>query len=127
MCLGPPCYGYALNCHLVYLAIPGTRLLCMKMQNVFVLINATAKSEIQSCSNKHEAGFVYLKELFESLILVLNSKRLLNVIKEWDTTWLVVNPITIDSYVFLINYTTVGQASDLMTALTLSFNSLVGD
>ena len=30
MYLGPPCYGYAFNCHLVYLAIPGTRLLCMK-------------------------------------------------------------------------------------------------
>ena len=25
MYLGPPCHGYALNCHLVYLAIPGTR------------------------------------------------------------------------------------------------------
>ena len=24
MYLGPLCYGYALNCHLVYLAIPGT-------------------------------------------------------------------------------------------------------
>ena len=30
MCLRPPCYGYALHCHLVYLAIPGTRPLCMK-------------------------------------------------------------------------------------------------
>ena len=24
MYLGPPCYGFALNCHLVYLALPGT-------------------------------------------------------------------------------------------------------
>ena len=31
---------------------------------------------------------------------------------------LVVNPITVDSYGFLINYTTVGQASYLLTALT---------
>ena len=29
-----------------------------------------------------------LKELFESLILVLNLKRSLNVIKDWDTTWI---------------------------------------
>ena len=39
---------------------------------------------------------------------------------------LVVNPITVDSYGFLINCTTVGQASDLMTALRKSFNPLVG-
>ena len=31
---------------------------------------------------------------------------------------LVVNPITVDSYGFLLNCTTVGQASDLMMALT---------
>ena len=31
---------------------------------------------------------------------------------------LVVNPITVDSYGFLFNCSTVGQASDLMTALT---------
>ena len=29
MYLGPLCYDYALNCHLVYLAIPGSRLLCI--------------------------------------------------------------------------------------------------
>ena len=39
---------------------------------------------------------------------------------------LVVNPITVDSLSFLFNCTTVGQASDLMTALTKSFNLLVG-
>ena len=38
MYLGPPCYGYALNCHLVYLAIPGTRPLCMKKAK-FVCLN----------------------------------------------------------------------------------------
>ena len=37
MYLGPSCYGYALNYHLVYLAIPGTRPLYMKRQNVSVL------------------------------------------------------------------------------------------
>ena len=38
---------------------------------------------------------------------------------------LVVSPITVDSYGFLFNCMTVGQASDLMTALTNSFNLLV--
>ena len=36
-----------------------------------------------------------------------------------------VNPFKIDSYDFLFNCT-VDQASDLMTAMTLSFNPLVG-
>ena len=31
---------------------------------------------------------------------------------------LVLNPITVNSYVFIFNCTTVGQASDSMTALT---------
>ena len=31
---------------------------------------------------------------------------------------MVVNPITVDSYGFLFDCTTVGQASDLMTAVT---------
>ena len=60
MCLGPPCYGYAFNCHLVYLAIPGTRLLCMKIKICLFYLYATAKSEIQICSNKHETGLVHL-------------------------------------------------------------------
>ena len=38
---------------------------------------------------------------------------------------LVVIALTVDSYDFLFNFTTVGQASDLMTDLTLSFNPLV--
>ena len=37
-----------------------------------------------------------------------------------------VNPKTVDSYGFLFNCTTVGHASDLMKALTLNFNLLVG-
>ena len=39
---------------------------------------------------------------------------------------LVVNPITVYSYGFIFHCTTEGQASDSMTALTLSFNRLVG-
>ena len=39
---------------------------------------------------------------------------------------LVLNPITGYSYGFLFNCTTVGQASDSMMALTLSFNRWVG-
>ena len=39
---------------------------------------------------------------------------------------LVLNPITVYGYGFLFNCTTVGQASDSMTALTLSFNRWVG-
>ena len=58
MYLRPPCYGYALDCHLVYLAIPGTRPLCMEKQIVFVLFIWNRKNEIQICSNKHETGLV---------------------------------------------------------------------
>ena len=43
MYLGPPCYGYAFNCHLVYLEIPGTRPLCIKKQNLFVLFICNRK------------------------------------------------------------------------------------
>ena len=39
---------------------------------------------------------------------------------------LVLNPITAYSYGFLINCTTVGQASGSMTALTKRFNRWVG-
>ena len=39
---------------------------------------------------------------------------------------LVVNPIMVGSYILIFNCTTVGQTSDSMTALTLSFNLLVG-
>ena len=59
MYLGPPSYDYALNCHLADLAIPGTRPLCMKKQNLFVFIICNRKkSEIQICSNKYETGLV---------------------------------------------------------------------
>ena len=39
---------------------------------------------------------------------------------------LVVNPITVDSYGFLLNCMTVGQVSGLMTALAKSFGLLNG-
>ena len=39
---------------------------------------------------------------------------------------LVVSPITVDSYGFLFNCMTVGEASDLMTTLALSFTPLIG-
>ena len=59
MYLGPPCYGYVLNCHLVYLTIPGTRSFCMKKKKVFIFyLYATAKSEIEIWLNKHATGLV---------------------------------------------------------------------
>ena len=45
-------------CHVVYLAIPGTRPLFIRRQNLFVLNIPNAKIEIRICSNKHEAGLV---------------------------------------------------------------------
>ena len=71
MYLGPPCYGYALNCRLVYFAIHGTRPSCMKKQNYFVFLYATAKSEIQICSNKHETGLVYDHQNISKVIRVI--------------------------------------------------------
>ena len=59
MYLGPSCYGFALNFHHVYLAIPGTRLSCMKSKICLFYLYANAKSEIQICKNKHETGLVY--------------------------------------------------------------------
>ena len=52
--------------------------------------------------------------MLESLILVIKS----GIQHGYHATaCLVVNPIKIGSYGFLMNCTTVGQASDLMTAL----------
>ena len=42
----------------------------------------------RACSYVDDLDTINLKELLESLILVINLKRLLNVIKEWDTTWI---------------------------------------
>ena len=60
MYLGTTCYGYVSNCHLVYLAIQGTRPLCIKNKFVLFSLYATANSEIKICSNKHETGVVYI-------------------------------------------------------------------
>ena len=73
--------------------------------------------------------FINLKRIVGKRNYSDTLRRLLNIIKKWDTAWiscdsivcLVVNPIMVDSYGFLINYTTVGQATDLMTALRFSF------
>ena len=42
-----------------------------------------------------------------------------------ESVFLVVNPITVYSYSFLFNCTTVGQTSDSMTTLVLRFNRWV--
>ena len=68
--------------------------------------------------------FVYkFKKMLESLILVINLKneRYKRVGYNMDimrqSACLVLNPITADSYGFLYNSTTVGQASDLKADL----------
>ena len=48
----------------------------------------------------------------------------LNIMRQ--SVCLVLNPITVYSYGFLFNCMTVGQASNSMTVLTLSFNRWVG-
>ena len=56
------------------------------------------------------------KELLVNLILMINSKRLSNVIYLAVTrqfACLVLNPITVYSYGFFFQCMTVGQASDL--------------
>ena len=69
--------------------------------------------------------FINSNELLENLILVINSKivkRYIRVGYNLDimrqSACLVLNPITVYSYGLLFNCTTVGQASDSMTALT---------
>ena len=66
----PPCQCYALNCHFVYLTIPGTRPLLMRKLNLFVLyIYPSAQSEIHICSNKHETGLVFADITVITLLL----------------------------------------------------------
>ena len=43
-----------------------------------------------------------------------------------QTTCLVINPTSVDSYASLFNCTTTGQASDSMTASTKSFHKWLG-
>ena len=70
---------------------------------------------------KRLVGNAYFSVQFKKII-----KRYKKVGYNWDimlqTASLVLNPITVYSYGFLFNCMTVGQASDSMTALTLSFN-----
>ena len=73
--LGPPCFGCALNCHLVNLEVPGTRPLCMNKQIYLFYLYATAKSEIQICSKKHETPLVCALQFFSpsQLLLILDA------------------------------------------------------
>ena len=77
MYFGLLCYGYALNFHFVYLAMPGTR----ESKICLFCLYATTKSEINICSNKHETGLVVLhfcaivsffsKRAMEALVIVM--------------------------------------------------------
>ena len=68
----------------------------------------------------------HVQDFSDHLILMINSKKIvnryikvgcnLNVMPQ--TACLVLNPITVYSYGFLFNCTTVCQALDSMTALT---------
>ena len=73
---------------------------------------------------KHLCGLPFL--LFTNVPLYGGLKRYIRVGYNLDimrqSACLVLNPITVYSYGFLFNCTTVGQASDSMTALTLSLN-----
>ena len=70
-------------------------------------------------------GKPYFSDQFKKSI-----KRNINVGYNLDvmrqSAYLVLNPIMVYSYGFLFNCMMVGQASDSMTALTLSFNRWVG-
>ena len=62
-----------------------------------------------------------LNELLESLIkkVIKRYKRVgynMDILRQ--SARVVINPIMVDSYGFLFNYMTLGQASDLMMALT---------
>ena len=63
MYLGPLCYDYALNGHLVYLAAyQGHASYAWKGKICLFYLYVTAKSEIQICTNKHETGLVDSQE-----------------------------------------------------------------
>ena len=66
---------------------------------------------------KRIVGKPYFSDQFKKIV-----KRYIRVGYNLDIMWqsasLVLNPITVYSYGFLFNCTTVGQASDSMTALT---------
>ena len=54
--------------------------------------------------------------IFLSLFVLLEFALILDIMRQ--SVCLVLNPITVYSYGFLLNCTTTGQASDSMTALT---------
>ena len=65
MYLGPSCYGYALNSHLVYLTIPGTRLLCMKKATF------TCFNNMQSQKVKFKSVQINMKQVSSNVTLTL--------------------------------------------------------
>ena len=74
---------------------------------------------------KRIVGKPYFSDQFEKIIKpYIKVGYNLDVMRQ--SACLVINPITVYSYGFLFNCMTVGQASDSMTTLTLSFNQWVG-
>ena len=58
MYLRLPCYGYSLNCHLVYFRNTRDTSVMTEKATFFGLFICNHKIEIQICSNKHETGLV---------------------------------------------------------------------
>ena len=75
--------------------------------------------------SKRIVGKPNLSDQFKNIIKhYLKVEYNLDVIRQ--SACLVLNLIMVSSYVFLFKCMTMGQASDSMTALTLSFNRWVG-
>ena len=98
----------------------------------YLLKDSSATRHIRTCIY---GGLVYnLKELLESLILVINLKIYIKCYKRvgynmdimWQSACLDVNPIMVDSYVFFFDCTRLGQASFLITAMIYRFYLLFG-
>ena len=66
MYLWPLSYGHALNCHLVYLAIPGTGPLCIKKQKLFYLY-ATAKKFKSVQINMKQVSYLHINFIFSCI------------------------------------------------------------
>ena len=68
---------------------------------------------------------IYFSDQFKKIIKrYIKAGYNLDVMRQ--SACLVLNPVRVSSYGFLFNFTTMGQASDSKTALTLSFNWWVG-
>ena len=74
MYLGPPCYGYAIKCHLVCLALPGTRLLGMKKQNSFVLIICNRKKGKFKSVQINMKHVLYIDSVLLKMVYHVNNK-----------------------------------------------------